>query len=120
MNFMTPENILSAAKSLESKNCEGYDRITVRILIDSLPLTLPILSHLFNQIYEQKTIPDQWKVSKIIPIPKSGDPHKIKNYRPISNLCSTTKIFEKMIFMCLTQIESENNCSLTGKHQYGF
>ena len=119
-NFMTPENILSAAKLIKSKNCEGYDRIPVRVLLDSLPFTLPILSHLFNQIYEQKQIPEQWKVSKIIPIPKSGDPHKIENYRPISNLCSTTKIFEKMILMRLTQIESENNCSLTGKPQHGF
>ena len=29
MNFMTPENILSVAKSIKSKNCEGYDRIPV-------------------------------------------------------------------------------------------
>ena len=31
-NFMTPENILSAAKLIKSKNCEGYDRIPVSLI----------------------------------------------------------------------------------------
>ena len=119
-NFMTPENVLTAINSLKSKNCEGFDRIPLRALIDSTPITLPILTHLFNLIYEQKIIPEQWKISRIIPIPKPGDPHKIENYRPISNLCSTSKIFEKLILKRLTQIETENNCSLTGKSQHGF
>ena len=81
---------------------------------------LPISTHLFNQIYQQKQIPDQWKIGKIIPIQKLGKPHMIKNYKPISNLCSNSKIYEKLILMCLTQTESENNCSLTGKPQHGF
>ena len=119
-NFMTKENIIDAIKSLKSKNCEGFDRIPLRALIDSTQITLPILAHLFNQIYEQKVIPEQWKISRIIPIPKSGDPHKIENYRPISNLCSASKIFEKLILKRLTQIEKENNCSLTGISQHGF
>ena len=44
----------------------------------------------------------------------------IKNYRPISNLSSASKIFKKLILMRLTQIETKNNCSLTGKAQHGF
>ena len=117
---MNQENILSAVKSLKSKNCDGYDRIPVRVLIDSIPVTLPILTHLFEQIYESLTIPEQWKISRVIPIPKAGDTHKIENYRPISNLCSTSKIFEKLILMRLTQIEKDSNCSLTGTSQHGF
>ena len=30
----------------------------------------------------------------------------IENYCPISNLCSTSKIFEKLILMCLNQLEN--------------
>ena len=104
-NFMTKENIITAINSLKVKNCEGYDRIPVRTLIDSTPITLPILTNLFNLIYIQKSIPEQWKISKVIPIPKAGSPNKIENYRPIANLCSTTKIYEKLILARLTQIE---------------
>ena len=70
-------------------------------------MTLPMLTDLFNLIYEQKTTPEQWKIGRVIPIPKLGDPHKIKKYRPILNLCSASKIFEKLILGPLKQIESK-------------
>ena len=119
-NFMTPENVILAIKSLKLKNCEGFDRIPVRCLIDGMVFISPILSHLFKLIYMHKTIPQQWKISKVIPLLKKGNPTKIENYRPISNLCSCSKIFEKLILMRLNQIENVQNISLTGKSQHGF
>ena len=35
-NFMSPFDIIECVKQLKIKNCEGYDRITQRILIDSV------------------------------------------------------------------------------------
>ena len=119
-NFMTPENVLIAIKSLKIKNCEGFDRIPVRILIDGINELVQVLSHLFNLIYKHKTIPSQWRISKIKPLLKTGNPTKIENYRPIAHLCSTSKLFEKLILMRLTQIETLNDISLTGKAQHGF
>ena len=119
-NFMTPENVYKSIKSLKSKNCEGFDRIPVRILTDGINEITPVLSHIFNLIYKQKQIPDQWRVSKVIPLFKKGNPNMIENYRPISNLCSTSKIFEKLILQRLNELETINNISLTGKPQHGF
>jgi hypothetical protein len=117
---MTPENVFKSIKSLKSKNCEGFDRIPVRILTDGINEITPVLSHIFNLIYKQKQIPDQWRVSKVIPLFKKGNPNMIENYRPISNLCSTSKIFEKLILHRLNELETINNISLTGKPQHGF
>ena len=119
-NFMTPDNIIKAIRSLKLKNCEGFDRIPVRYLIDGIIQITPVLSHLFNLIYLTKQIPDQWRISKVIPILKKGNPHQIENYRPISNLCSTSKIFEKLILIRLLQIEEISKISLTGTPQHGF
>jgi hypothetical protein len=119
-DFMTPENIVIAIKSLKVKNCEGFDRIPVRILIDGIEKLAPILSHLFKLIYDHRSIPSQWRISKVKPLLKTGNPAMIENYRPIAHLCSTTKIFEKLILMRLTQLESLNEISLTGKSQHGF
>ena len=44
----------------------------------------------------------------------------IENYRPIANLCSTSKIFEKAILSRIMQIEKDNNVDLTGVTQHGF
>ena len=48
-------------------------------------------------------------MSKITPIHKKGDKNNIKNYRPISNLCSMSKIFEKLIMQRIIEIEDSNN-----------
>ena len=49
-----------------------------------------------------------------------GDKNKIENYRPISNLCCASKIFEKLILMRIKKIQVENDIDLTGKPQHGF
>ena len=65
-------------------------------------------------------MPEQWKVSKIVPIFKKGCKTKIENYRPIANLCSSSKIFEKLILKQIHYLESKNKLDLTGKRQHGF
>ena len=91
--FMSMDDIIECVKSIKIKNSEGYDRIPQRILVDGIGyLALP-LAHLFNEIYCTNVIPDQWLISKVCPIFKKGNKNDIKNYRPISNLCSTSKVF---------------------------
>ena len=120
INFMTPNYVIEALKSIKIKNCEGYDRIPQRILVDGIKYLAAPLMKLFSMIYHKCEIPEQWLVSKIIPVHKKGNNACITNYRPIANLCSTTKIFEKLILMRLRQLESENKCDLTGQEQHGF
>ena len=48
---------------------------------------------LFN--WSAKQIPEQWLISRIIPIHKKGDKNNISNYRPIANLCAMSKLFER-------------------------
>ena len=62
----------------------------------------------------------KWKFSKIIPIHKKGSKQAIENYRPISNLCSSTKTFENLILNRIKAIESLQKINITGKQQNGF
>ena len=106
-NFMTSHNILRAVKSIKMKNCEGENRIPQRIMIDGIEVLLAPLTE-FKRIYEQKEIPEQWKLAKITPVHKKGNKNDVTNYRPIANLCSASKIFEKLHsqFSCFTMITS--------------
>ena len=99
---MTAENEMMAIKTLKAKNCKDFDRIPVRILTYCINEIIHILTKLFNLIYQQKLIPAQWHVSKVEPLLKKGSPNMIENYQPISNLCSTSIFFEKIILMNLT------------------
>ena len=65
---MTTRNIHDALKSIKIKNCEGYDRIPQRILVEGFEILLPPIKKLFELIDDQRSIPQQWLISKIIPI----------------------------------------------------
>lgn len=49
------------------------------------------------------------KISKAIPIFKSGDKEMVSNYRPISLLPSFSKVFEKLVCVALTDHLESNN-----------
>ena len=119
-NFMTTRHVHDALNSIKIKNCEGYDRIPQRILIEGSEILLPPIAKLFELIYEQKSIPQQWSISKIIPIHKKGPKTNIQNYRPIANLCAMTKVFEQLIINRIKEIEKLNKIDITGSSQHGF
>ena len=78
------------------------------------------LAKLFELIYKEKKIPEQWRLSKIIPVHKKGNKQDIENYRPVANLCSASKVFERLILNRINQLEEEGKIDLTGKSQHGF
>lgn len=91
--FIFIDNVKDCITSLKNKNVEAFVRIPREILRDSCNHLVYQHTVLINKIYHQKEIPDQWRVSKIIPVHKKEDISKIEKYRPISNLCPFTKIF---------------------------
>ena len=117
---MSLTDISECIDSLKPKNCEGYDRIPTRILVDAKKFLLPPLTELFYKIYHQKIIPEQWSIAKIIPVFKKGSKTEIENYRPIANQCSISKIFEKLILKQINYLESVNKLNFSGKQQHVF
>ena len=84
------------------------------------PLIVSPLHYLINLSLETGFVPQQMKVSKIIPLYKtgSGDKSNFSNYRPISILSSFAKLIEKIV--CSQLMYYLNNHGLLYKHQYGF
>ena len=72
--------------------------------------------HLFMTSITSGTIPSEWKLHKITAVPKSGDKTSVKNYRPISLLCITSKVLERLIYDKI--INSVSNCIT--QYQFGF
>ncbi len=118
--FMNREDIIECVSSLKIKNSEGYDRIPQRIIKDGIDILIAPITSLFKSIYENKQIPDQWKVAKVCPIFKKGLKNEISNYRPISNLCAMSKVFEKLILKRLMELQALSKVDFTGKAQHGF
>ena len=102
LTFSTKE-FFNIIKSIKTKNSYGYDEISTKILkISSNYITSP-LTCICNKIILSSSFPDRLKYSIIKPVCKKGDKVNYTNYRPISLLTSFSKIFEKAIYIRLTE-----------------
>ena len=115
---VTEEEILNIINSLDNKSssgCDGVSNTMIKSLKNELyrPLTLIINQMLHTGIY-----PNAFKIAKVIPIFKKGDPSLLTNYRPISLLPTLSKIFERAIFTQLYSFFITNN--ILCEQQYGF
>jgi len=53
------------------------------------------LHHLFSQSLHYAILPPSWKIHKIVPVFKAGDPNSVRNYHSISLLSNTSKVLER-------------------------
>ena len=73
-----------------------------------VPVSLPFsaiqkLTDIFNHSIQHNTIPNTWKIAKIIPILKPNkSPTEPASYRPISLLCTLSKILERLVLAHIT------------------
>ena len=84
--------------NLDPKKAMGIDRIGPGILKHCAQALCVPLHYLFSFSLCNQCIPSIWKVHKITPVFKSGDKHSVANYRPISLLCSVSKVLEHLIY----------------------
>ena len=83
VDFMKENDVFKAMQTLKIKNCEGHDRIPLRILADGKQFLLKPLAALFQKIYQSKQISEQWLISKIIPIHKKAQLKILKTIVPL-------------------------------------
>ena len=76
------------------------------------------LAHIFNLSLDSGIFPAGLKLSRTVPIFKSGCPESCDNYRPISLLNCISKILEKMV--CTSFVNHLEINKILYKHQYGF
>jgi hypothetical protein len=106
-------------RHLKPRSAPGSDAIQ-NILLQHLPLSaLKFIATIYNKSLVLNYFPTQWKVAKIIMIPKPGkDLSSPLNYRPISLLNSLGKLFEKIILKRLNHQLRE--LKVIRDEQFGF
>lgn len=92
----TIDEFRTALSSITS-NSEGTDGISVNIIKRALPCLSNIILYLFSFSLAYEVFPSQWKTAIICPIPKIKNPLTCSDYRPISLLCTLSKILEKIV-----------------------
>ena len=98
--FLTPiteKEIIDIVLSFKNGKSPGYDSIDNGIMKKVIHVLCKPLCNIFNLCFQLGIVPADCKLSKVIPIYKSGPKDEFSNYRPISLLTCFSKILEKCI-----------------------
>ena len=115
----SPSEILGLINTLDAQKASGPDGISVNMLKATAVSIAPSIAKLFNISIRLARFPQSWKISSIVPVPKTkkqlGD---ASNYRPISLLSVVSKLLERHLHLLLVDYLNET-CPLSNK-QWGF
>ena len=81
-------------KKLKTNKASGFDNIPAKFLKLGADQLSYSLTPIINSTIEIKTYPDHTKRAEVTPLYKKSDNLAKENYRPLSILTSTSKIFE--------------------------
>ena len=98
---ITISQTVEILSSLDINKATGVDGIPSRVLKLASAQIAPSICKLINLCLDQGVFPSQWKQAKVSPIHKGGQIDDPGNFRPVSILCTLSKIFERHIHNCL-------------------
>ena len=116
-NF-TREEMIEALRKCKDTS-PGPDEISYMMIRHLHPTTFERILQLFNKIWSEGTLPDQWRMATVIPIKKQGkDGLEPTDYRPISLTSCLCKLMERMICRRLQWYLEKQ--SIIDSKQFGF
>ena len=105
---ITETDVMDQLNLLDTTKAYGPDGVPPKILKEAKNIICKPLSKLFNKSLQTHTFPEIWKRANVLPIFKKGEKNILGNYRPLSLLSITSKIFEKIVFKYVYNHFKEN------------
>ena len=115
---ISESEVISAIGALKNGKAAGPDGFSGEFVKYSSPLVVTFLTKLFNKLFNSGTFPLSWSESIIHPLHKKGDVHSTDNYRGISLINITSKLYTYILNKRLTMWVEENN--ILSEAQAGF
>ena len=110
--------VIDHIKSLSNSSAFGIDTLSNRLVKISNHNIAHILADITNNCFETGKFPEFWKKGKINALHKKGSKTDVNNYRPITLLCSLSKIVEKVVYKQIYNYLTSSG--FMDPRQYGF
>jgi len=101
-----------AISKLKNGKAKGHDQMPAELITERGQELKKVIS----KIWEEETIPHEWKYGIICPIHKEGDEKKRDEYRVVTLLRTTYKIPANVLYVKLVHFARE----IIGEYQAGF
>jgi hypothetical protein len=119
--YSTTENEVSRIISkLNIKKAIGHDRIPAKILKLSVKCLTPVVTRLINYCIDKCLFPSALKLAEVSSVYKKNDKLCKENYRPISILVITSKVYEKIFVNQMSSYVSEIFNPLLSAYRIGY
>ena len=106
---ISQKDVSDLIKALDVNKATGPDQISQKMLKEGGDALVPSLTKLFNMSLESAKYPSVWKKANVTPVFKKGDSSLTDNYRPVSILSCTGKLFERAVFKHVYNFLRDNN-----------
>ena len=118
LNEVNEVEVYNIVKNINISKSSGLENVSSYIVKEAFGILSTEVTRMFNLSIISSKFPNAWKKALVVPIPKSGNLNKVKNFRPISLLPLPGKILEKLIHNQLSNHLDHN--SLLSDNQHGF
>ena len=108
LHSVSPGNVAEIIAGLKNSKSTGVDFIDTWVIKLVANDILPAITHIINLSIAHSEFPSLWKLSKVGPLLKKGDPLVPSNYRPVALLPIFSKILEKVVFLQLVKYLDSN------------
>ena len=111
---------------MNGKKATTFQNIPCKALNQNAKVCAPVLTNIYNnKIIRNLTFPDKAKNADIVPIfkrdkKKKKDATDVHNYRPVSVLPSTSKVFERIIQSQIAEFVSDKLSPYLCGYRKGF
>ncbi len=85
-------------RSLDISKSAGEDKISGKFLRDAAEVISLHLTYIVNLSLKSVTVPDDFKLARVLPIYKKGNRNYEGNYRPVSILPVATKVLDIFLY----------------------
>ena len=97
MDPPTANEVKSAIDNVKSGKAPGIDGVSAEMLKAGGDVITGTRTEIFKEIWEEEEIPVDWKTGLIVKLPKKGTLSLCKNWRGITLLSITSKVFSRGI-----------------------
>lgn len=115
---ISTEGVTELLLHLDIKKSPGPDNIPNAFLKRYAVQVAPLLATIFQKSIDTATLPDDWRVAKVIPVFKKGSPLQIDNYRPISLTSCSCKMLEHILAKYINDFLAQKHVITDAQHGF--
>ena len=91
-------DVMALINNLNTNKPTTYNNIPAKLIVETSDICAPLISKFYNDSIVNKIFPNSLKMADITPAHKKDERTDKGNYRPVSILPATSKIFERLMY----------------------